>query len=67
MAKDEFGTIIPRAHDIIALDGKDIIDKDGDRTSKDLFDINQALGGGYTLVETIGKGGKPSRKKLPVK
>jgi hypothetical protein len=66
MAKDEFGTIIPRARDIIAIDGKDIIDKDGDRTSKDLFDINQALGGGYTLVETIGKG-KPNRKKLPVK
>ena len=50
MAKDQFGTIIPRAKDIAGIDGDNIITIDGEHIPRDLYEINKVLGGGFTLV-----------------
>ena len=50
VAKDQFGTIIPRAKDIVGIEGENLITIDGERILRDLYEINKELGGGFTLV-----------------
>ena len=50
MAKDQFGTIIPRAKDIVGIEGENLITLDSERIPRDLYEINKILGGGFTLV-----------------
>ena len=52
MTKDQFGMILPQAKDIAAIDGAYLITVTGERISRDLYEINKALGGGFSLVSS---------------
>ena len=42
-----FGKKIPRIGDIVKIDGKKLVDKDGDEFSRSEIAINADLGGGW--------------------
>ena len=66
MIKDQFGTILPQTKDIAAIDGAYLITVTGERIPRDLYEINKALGGGFSLVsadEFMEPGKKPSDKQ----
>ena len=63
MAKDQFGTVIPRAKDIAAIDGENLITVDGERIPRELYEINKTLGGGFSLVSHDNFTSKPRKIK----
>lgn len=55
MAKQgTFGKVIPSLGEIEKIDGKKLVDCDGDEWPRNLIEVNKSLGGGYELA-TMGK------------